>query len=59
MSTKNIFNCDFCNKTSYNVDEIIYECVVVAGNRLHKGTWEDICKSCYEKLEKFVATLRS
>lgn len=58
MSTQNIHNCDFCQKTSYNADKIIHERIVVDGNRLHKGTWEDICKSCYEKLAKFILTLR-
>lgn len=58
MSTKNIHNCDFCKKESYNVDDVIYERVVVTGSRKYNIKWEDICESCFQKLQQFIPTLR-
>lgn len=57
MATQNLYSCDFCNKSSLTSSEVLFERVVVENGK-HSPIWEDICPACYEKLQKFILTLR-
>lgn len=56
MSEHKVYTCDFCKKSNIEREEVIYDRVVVGGSK--NVNWEDICKSCFDKLNKFVDNMR-
>lgn len=56
MSEHKVYSCDFCKKSNIDREKVIFEKVVVNGNK--NIVWEDICESCFNKLTKFVNNFR-